>query len=236
MLKLVPQKRERLGDLLYGQILEQIVDGTLQEGSRLPSEHQMCQAFGVSRPTVREALMRLHADGVVTTRQGSGTFVQRRPSHHLTTLAKVADVAGLLRCMEVRIALEGSAASLAATRCSPEAMARITQALAALQAAFDDEKVPASADFEFHRAVAEASGNALFPELLDTLSDSIAGGMKLALGITSVGSKERSRRVVDEHQAIAEAIERRDPEAAGLAMRYHLHRARQRITDGQRDQ
>ena len=232
-LKLVPQKRERLGDVLYGQILEQIVNGTLLEGSRLPSEQQMCRAFGVSRPTVREALMRLHADGLVTTRQGSGTTIRRRPSIQLTALAKVADVAGLLRHMEVRIALEGSAAALAATRWTPEAMTRITQAFSELQTAFDGAKVPASADFKFHRAVANASGNALFPELLDALKDMIEGGMAVALSLTSAGSRERSRRVLDEHQAILDAIERRDSEAADLAMRYHLHRARQRMTDGQ---
>src|SRR5271168_1372099 len=97
-LRLVPRPRERLGDLLYGQILERIVSGALKEGDKLPSENQICQAFGVSRPTVREALMRLHADGLVTTRQGSGTFVQKRPSDHLTRLAKVSDIAGMLRC------------------------------------------------------------------------------------------------------------------------------------------
>ena len=59
--------------------------------------------------------------------------------------------------------------------------------------------------------------------------------MSLALGLTRAGSKERARRVYDEHEAVADAISRGDAEAAGLTMRYHLHRARQRVTDGQRD-
>ena len=87
--RLEPGQRERLGDQLYGQILEQIVSGALKEGDKLPSENKICQAFGVSRPTVRAALMRLNADGLVITRQGSGTFLQKRPSDHLTRLAKV---------------------------------------------------------------------------------------------------------------------------------------------------
>ena len=235
MLKLVPQRRERLGDQLYGQILEQIVAGTLKEGDKLPSESHMCRAFSVSRPTVREALMRLHADGLVTTRQGSGTFVQQRPSGRLTSLAKVADVAGMLRCMEVRIALEGQAARLAAERQTPEAMACIMRALARLQVAFDGERVPASADFEFHRAVAAASGNTLFPDLLDGLHETIQDAMTVALGLTSAGSKERARRVLEEHEDIAEAIGRGDAVAAELAMRHHLHRTRQRVTDRGRD-
>lgn len=234
-LKLVRRQRERLGDQLYGQILEQIVSGTLGEGDKLPSENQICRAFQVSRPTVREALMRLHADGLVTTRQGSGTFVQRRPSDHLTRLAKVSDIAGMLRCFEVRIALEGQAASLAAQRRTSKEMDRVSEALMALRASFEGDAVPARADFEFHRAVADASGNALFGDLLEMLNDTVQHAMAVALGITRAGSKERARRVVEEHEAIAEAIAREDAEGAGLAMRYHLHRARQRVTDGQRD-
>ena len=235
-LKLAPQRRERLADQLYGQILEQVVSGVLKEGDKLPSENQICQAFQVSRPTVREALMRLHADGLVTARQGSGTYVQKRPSDHLIRLAKISDIAGMLRCLEVRIALEGKAASLAAQRRTPGELERVSQALAALRTALEDGAVPARADFEFHRAVAEASGNALFADLLEMLSETIQGTMTVALGITRAGSKERAQRVIDEHEGIAEAIARGDAEAAGLAMRYHLHRSRQRVTDGQRDQ
>jgi GntR family transcriptional repressor for pyruvate dehydrogenase complex len=235
-LKLVRRQRERLGDQLYGQLLEQIVSGALKEGDKLPSENQICQAFQVSRPTVREALMRLHADGLVAARHGSGTFVRKRPSDHLTRLAKVSDVAGMLRCLEVRIGLESQAASLAAQRRTPEQMQRIAGALDALRASFEGEATPpARADFGFHHAVATASGNALFAELLLMLNDDIQSAMAVALGITRAGSKERARRVVEEHEAIAEAVERGDAESAGLAMRYHLHRSRQRVTDGQKD-
>ncbi|TPG49901.1 FadR family transcriptional regulator [Roseomonas nepalensis] len=234
-LKLVRRQRERLGDQLYGQILERIIAGELREGDKLPSENQICQAFSVSRPTVREALMRLHADGLVTTRQGSGTFVKKRPSDQLTRLVSVSDIAGMLRCLEVRIGLEGQAASLAAQRRSVPEMERILEALATLRASFTDEAVPALADYAFHRAVAKASGNAFFAELLEMLSGPIQGAMGVALGLTRAGSKERARRVIEEHEAIAEAIEAGDAEAAGLAMRYHLNRSRQRVTDGQRD-
>jgi DNA-binding FadR family transcriptional regulator len=234
-LRLVPGRRERLGDMLYGQILDQIVSGSLKEGDKLPSENQICQAFQVSRPTVRAALTRLHADGLVATRQGSGTFVQKRPSDHLMRLAKVSDVAGMLRCLEIRIALEGQAAALAAQRHTPEQLERIQETLDVLKADFERAGIPAQADFEFHRAVAEASGNELFADLLNVLNDAIQQAMTLALSLTRIGSKERARRVLDEHEAIVDAIARGDAEAAGLAMRYHLHRARQRVTDRQRD-
>lgn len=224
-----------MGDILYGQILEQIVSGALKEGDKLPSENKICQSSQVSRPTVREALMRLHADGLVTTRQGSGTFVQRRPSDNLTRLAKVSEIAGMLRCLEVRMALEGQAAALAAQRRTSNQMDRIHGSLTALQAAFESGTVLARTDFEFHLAVAAASGNTVFAEVLETLDATIQHAMTVALDLTRSGSKERARRVFEEHEAVAEAIARGDAEAAGLTMRYHLHRARQRVTDGQRD-
>ncbi|MBP0444810.1 FadR family transcriptional regulator [Roseomonas sp. SSH11] len=234
-MRLVPARKERLGDQLYGQILEQIVSGTYKEGDKLPSESQICQAFQVSRPTVREALMRLHADGLVATRQGSGTFVQKRPSGHLTRLAPVSDIAGILRCMEVRMALEDRAAGLAAERRSTADLDRILKALDSLRSSLEAGAVPVQADYDFHRAVAAASGNALFVEMLEALNETIHQSMTVALGITNTRSRERARRVIEEHEAIAEAIRRGDAEGASLSMRYHLHRARQRVTDGQRD-
>jgi DNA-binding FadR family transcriptional regulator len=63
-------KKERLGDRIYGQILQQIASGALRPGDRLPSENQICQTLNVSRPVVRQALMRLQADGLVITRKG----------------------------------------------------------------------------------------------------------------------------------------------------------------------
>ena len=234
-LGLRPYRTERLADQLYGQILQQIVAGTLKEGARLPSEQELCRAFGASRPTVREALARLQADGLVASRQGSGRVVLRRPPDRLTSLAEGADVAGMLRCLEVRIGLEGQAAGLAARRRGAADLDRIAAALRALQARFADGAAPAAADFAFHLAVAEASGNALFPEMLRTLGGTIRETMGVALRITQAGSQERARRVLDEHAAIAEAIARGDAEAADLAMRYHLHRSRQRVTDRQRD-
>lgn len=235
-LKLVPTRPERLADRLYGQILEQIVSGAIREGDKLPSELQICRAFSVSRPTVREALMRLQADGLVLTRQGAGTFVQRRPSDTLTRLANTSDIAGMLRSFEVRMPLEGQSAALAAERRTPDQLAAIEAALEQLRTEFEGAGVPARADFAFHRAVAAASGNELFSELLAMLQPIVEQSMSLALSLTRTGSRDRARRVVEEHETIVDAIRRADPEGAALAMRYHLHRSRQRVTDRQRDQ
>src|SRR3954451_23564183 len=106
-LKLPPRLRERLSDQVYGQILEQIVSGSIREGEKLPTEKEISLSFQVSRPVVREALMQLQADGLVVARQGSGTYVQHRPPQGLMRFVDAS--AGLLRCYEIRMALEGEA-------------------------------------------------------------------------------------------------------------------------------
>lgn len=125
---LVPGRRQLLSDQLYGQILDQIVSGRLKEGDRLPAEKEICEMFGVSRPVVRDALLQLRSDGVVKSRQGSGTYVQRRPVDRLKKFAKTADLAGFLRCLEVRMPLEATASRLAAERRTSSQLAKIEEA------------------------------------------------------------------------------------------------------------
>jgi len=226
---------ERLADQVYGQILEQIVSGAIREGEKLPTEKEISQSFRVSRPVVREALMQLQADGLVVARQGSGTYVQHRPPQGLMRFVDASAIAGLLRCYEIRLAFEGEAAALAANRHSPHQLHRIKAALDALRVAFDVRDLPNEADFAFHRAIAEASCNELFVHVLETIQNTTERSMMLALSITREGSQERAERVFDEHQRIYEAIALRDVEGATLAMRSHLIRARQRVTDHERD-
>lgn len=229
-LRLTPARREKLADILYGQILEQIAVGRLVEGDRLPSEAQISEAFGVSRPVVREALMRLQVDGIVYARRGSGSYVKQRPPQQLVRFAASADIAGLLRGFEARVALEPEVAGLAAERASEEHLAAIEAAFAALESAFHEGRSGRDEDFAFHRAVAEATGNELFPVLLDSMRDFVLGSMEVALRLTSVGSDERRARVIAEHRQIVDAIASKDRAGARLFMNYHLVQARSRLT------
>lgn len=235
-LTLVPDKKERLGDRLYGQILEQIASGALQPGDKLPSENELCRLFNVSRPVVRQALVRLQADGLVRTRKGLGTMVQNSPPEGLTRFSQPSDVAHMLRCLELRLAIEGEASAWAATRHTVPELRRIGRALELLEEQSAEGSITPSADFAFHQAVAAASGNILFEQVLLSLDDAIRRGMVIALGLTKERSPTRAQRVLDEHRAIYDAIARRDSQGAGLAMRYHLDRVRQRVTDRTRDQ
>lgn len=229
------QRRGRLGDQVYGRLLEEIVSGRYAVGDRLPGENDLAESFEVSRPVVREALNRLQADGLVTSRQGSGTFVARVPPRQIVKLAPGASIAAILRAFEVRIALEGQAARLAAERRSQSELAAIGEALEAMKQAMESGSSAKDADFAFHRSVAIASGNMTLVEILDGLSETVGTGMTVALSITRQGTQQRSARVIDEHVRIYEAIAASEPDSADLAMRYHIDQARKRLTDRKRD-
>lgn len=231
----VPQRRDRLADQVYGRLLEDVVSGRYAVGDRLPAETELAETFTVSRPVIREALMRLQADGLVTARQGSGTFVAKVPPRQIVKLAPRASVAGILRVFEVRIALEGQAARLAATRRSAAELAAIGKALQDMRAALEEGKSAMEADFAFHRHVAVASGNMTLVEILDSLAATVTSGMTVALGITRQGTRQRMARVIDEHVRIYDAIAASEPDSAELAMRYHIDQARKRLTDRDRD-
>ena len=228
-----PVRQTKLADQLYEQILEQIVSGRLAEDVRLPTEAELCRMFGVSRPVVREALTQLRADGLVVSRQGSGTFVSRRPPRDFMRLAPIGSVADLLRCYEVRIALEGETAALAAERRSLKELENIRQALTDLEFAVNSGAVGTEADLRFHAAVAAASGNAWFETLMHSLSRHIENAIKLARNLSLLKDSERLARVQSEHVAVFEAIERGDAEAAREAMRRHLGNSRTRILNEQ---
>ncbi|WP_105384396.1 FadR/GntR family transcriptional regulator [Neorhizobium alkalisoli] len=234
-LQLTPPRKERLADKLYGQILEQILKGSFKEGDRLPAENDICSAFSVSRPVVRQALIRLQADGLVYSRRGSGTFVRAVPPSAITRFVQPSNIAGYLKSFEVRFALEAAAASLAAERRSSQHLHNLNEANERLREKVLNGQSPSEEDFTFHREVAVASGNDLFVSLFEHLRGEISGSMGVALGLTKLGSDERRLAVLREHQQIVEAIRASNGEHAALYMRYHLLQARERITDAQRD-
>lgn len=229
-------QRVRLADQLYGQIFEQIAEGALNVGDKLPSEHEICDRFGVSRPVVREALLRLRADGLVTAHQGLGTFVSHQPAPRLKTFSDVQNVGAYLRAQEIRVALEGDAARLAAMRGTAEDLRRIAEAHVTFVQALERGHVSPEADLAFHASIAQATGNDYYLGVLESIHESISGFMRLSLSLTRTGSRQRAQRVADEHAAILEAIRKRDGERARITMQFHLGQARYRLIDREGDQ
>ncbi len=227
----------RLGDQLSHRMAELIQRGEFSEGSRLPAESELADRFGVSRPVIREALSRLRVMGVIVSRKGSGSYVQRRAeAPRGTTVATgfgpVNSLAEVRKCYEFRIGLEGEAAYYAAQNRTPEMLLTMREALDRMETATAHGMVGMSADLEFHLAVARASGNEFFETVMQSIRTPIEFAINLARSLTLKRPLEHLRIVQTEHVVMLDAIEARDRDAARLAMRTHIENACFRVFEG----
>ena len=222
----------RLSHHVYERIFELIVSGEYPEHSRLPSEAELSRRFGASRPVVREALARLRDDGMIASRQGSGSYVQRRPDAQVLRFVPVGSIADIQRCFEFRVDLEGAAAALAARRWEEEDLTEIRQALEDLEDCIRENRLGVEADARFHRAIAKATHNPFHFSVQRSLEPHITFGMNLARNLSLLRPTARLRVVQDEHVAIAGAIKARDPVTARHLMEQHVANARQRVFEG----
>ncbi len=217
---------------IYERLFELIVAGEFPVNARLPSETDLAQRFGASRPVVREALARLRDDGLIVSRQGSGSYVKRRPDQAVLQFVPVGSIADIQRCFEFRVGLEGAAAALAAVRREEDDLANIQAAFQELEDCIRTGQLGVDADEHFHRAIAEATHNQYHVSVQVSLQPHIAFGMTLTRNLSLRRAAERLRLVQDEHLAIMKAIERRDAKGARAAMETHIDNARRRMFEG----
>ncbi|MGD9740996.1 MAG: FadR/GntR family transcriptional regulator [Dongiaceae bacterium] len=224
-----PVRHVRLSDQVYEHVFRQIASGQLAIGGRLPTEAQLCDTFDVSRPVVRDALARLRADGLISSRQGSGSYVERRPDRDFLRFAPSGNIADLLRCFEFRIGFEGDSAFFAAERRTAEHLATIRRALDELAEANRNGALGQKADLAFHMAIAAASGNYFYVRTMQMVERYMEFGMRLARSISVIRGAERLDLVQREHMAIYDAIRIGDGQAARAAVQLHIASARARI-------
>lgn len=220
-----------LVDKVYGQLVQRIASGEYAPDQKLPGEHDLASLLNVSRPVLRDALGRLREDGLIYSRQGSGSFVHARAGHRPLGFARVETIADIQRCFEFRITMESDAAHFAAMRRNEAGLDKMTAALALLREATRKLRHREDADFAFHLAVSEAANNHYYSTSLNALKEHVAVGMKLH-GLSLVGAPSGLEQVYDEHSAIYEAIRDRNADAARAAMRQHLESSRDRLFEG----
>jgi GntR family transcriptional regulator, transcriptional repressor for pyruvate dehydrogenase complex len=209
---------------------DKILAGDLRPGHKLPSEAELIEEYAVSRTVVREAVTRLRAEGLVETFQGRGSFVLAMPEPTSFTVesAAIRTHHDVLDMIDFRLGIECEAAALAAARIERAGAESIQAALDAFVAAAPEDQV--ETDFGFHRAVAAASGNRFYLDLLDSLGPMMILLPRTRLGdaysLTDTGHVER---VLLEHDNVASAIVAGDPDIASAAMRVHLGNTRRRL-------
>ncbi|OYO00351.1 FadR/GntR family transcriptional regulator [Enemella evansiae] len=213
---------------IRGEILRVMTERRLKPGDRLPAERELAALLGVSRPSVREAIRLLQAEGRLDVRHGAGVFVTepetqqrlRRQLHPATDLDLLYDM---------REVLEVPAARWAAQRQRPE-LAAVRQAFDALDAYthsdFIDFDELQRLDITFHTRIVQASGNNLLEQTQSVIYDLILEGMRSTL---MVPGRLAASRV--EHAAILTALEAGDPDAAAAASYAHIQAARAAATE-----
>ena len=229
-----PAPAGRLSHRVYGSVVAWLADGALSVGDRLEAEARMAERFGVSRPVLREALARLRDEGVIVSRQGSGTFLVRLPSADpvVPMVAPLASVEDMQRCFEMRLSVEPDAAHHAATRRTDAHLAEIERASRALEAVNADVALGGDEDFAFHLAVAGASGNRFYHAIIEQIREHILQGILINRTLKMGRGEARVRKVVDDHATILDAIRDGRGDDAREAMRVHLTNAKARIFEG----
>ena len=217
-------RRTNLTETVITMLSAQIDGGTYAPGARLPTEQELCRQFGVSRTVIREAVASLRLGGRLYSRQGLGVFVSETDHGPEFSIDRTGDVRDALNVLELRLAVELEAVSLAAARRSPAALTDITRAFDKWnELSADDAAAAAAVDFEFHLAIARATNNPQFPRLLEALGKDITVDLRLKHAhAASTHPKTHNKRITKEHATILAAITQGDPKAARAAMRKHL--------------
>lgn len=219
-----------LADRVTEALMSKISSEEFPAGSQLPSEQAMAAGFGVSRTVIREAISRLKSEGLIDTRQGRGAFVR---TDHLDVPFRIDIDAGnplesLLHILELRLGLDSEIAYLAAERRKRDQMTAIRRALAEIDRASKSGQDAVAEDLKFHMCIAQATGNPLFPELIQFLGRFLYSATQVTRA-NEERLKELAEQTRIEHAAIANAIEQREAEAAAHAARMHMINAAQRI-------
>ncbi len=233
------ERKPKLSAHVAASLRAQILAGDIGVGQKLPTESQLTEAFGVSRTVVREAVANLAADGLVETRQGAGIFVCERPAMAFTSITQDIGmkISHALNVIEVRMGLEIESAGLAAQRRNAAQEAAIQEAFFEFDRLLSLGEATGRSDFMFHRAIAAATNNPFYVEVLDALGmRAIPCDITSPWGTDSLLTREYQVTLQREHLAILKAISAGDAEAARAAMRAHLTESQRRYHDRLADQ
>ncbi|MGN6318553.1 FadR/GntR family transcriptional regulator [Trinickia sp.] len=208
--------------------------------TRLPSERELAAQFGTSRATIREAIQRLAARGVLETRRGSGLFISAQQPARLSApwLQLLAENPPVREdTLEFRLMFECAAARFAAQRATPEELADLESILARMHQAVHrhDVEAEAQADAEFHAALAVASHNAMlshfYASVITLLREHITNNTYEASRMQAEANDLALRRL-EQHTAILRAIRTHRPDAASRAMHAHIAFVGNQFTQG----
>jgi GntR family transcriptional repressor for pyruvate dehydrogenase complex len=230
---LTPSDSKPLGDQVYEHMLLYISSPAIPAHARLPGEVEMASSLGVSRPILRQALIRLRAEGHLYARKGSGNFRSNPQDRvHRGTFGPLTSISDIRQFLEFRCALEGECAALAAGQRDSQNLKEIQTLAWRIENAFQNDADGIDEDVAFHQAIAKASGNRFFAMTLAAMAAQKRFGIQLTRQLSSRDAKTRKAEVNSEHQAIVQAVLQGQPTKARAAMTAHLRGGIRRLFDG----
>jgi len=222
---LEPIRPKKISEEIVNQIKQLISKGELKPGDRIPSERELATMLGVSRPSVREAIMVLEAMGFVESRQGGGTYVKALTEGSIMNpLAKLVEMRDpeLLRSLaEVRMGLESWSAYLAAQRATDADITEMRRIFKIMKKEAAKGGWSPDVDAEFHYAITAASHNSLQMHVLDSIHSLFHATIQVAL-MEFYQQEGHLQLLLGHHHDIMEAIAAHDPELARRKMVEHL--------------
>ena len=229
-MKFQPIKPKKVSSQIADQIRESILAGDFTPGDKLPPERELAEMFGVSRPSVREALNILSSSGLVMSSQGGGTvvlsLVDTGHSNSLSELIRTQQERAL-EVIEVRKCMESWTAFYAAQRALPEDFRRLEEILVGMERNLEGQVPSEDLDANLHIVIARATHNIVWLHLMQSIFDAMKEfqrGVWRAVYLTA----EDHDLLYKHHAAIVTAIRSRDAEAAREAMMTHLNFAEKR--------
>ncbi|MEN3382756.1 MAG: hypothetical protein V7608_2800 [Hyphomicrobiales bacterium] len=230
---------QRLYEQVAGQVTELVARGEFKPGDRLPPERDLAKALGVSRPTVREAMIALEIAGLVEVRVGAGTFVTDKASHNGAANGRLFEGVGSspLELIAARRTIEPEVAALAAQLATESELTAIAETIFMIAAA-QDTPAHRAADHQFHVRIGLASHNGILSAVVDECWAEMYSPMFERMGavtglIATRCSPQQRDQTVAEHGAVYQAIAARDPAAARSAMDTHLAGVERVLAEGE---
>ncbi len=211
--------RQSIGDQVFEQIKQQILDNEWKSGEKIPSENEMAALFGVSRITVRQALQKLAALGLIETRLGEGSFIKdATPGISMNQLIPMAYLNNnsLLQILEYRKIIEGNVAELAASKAGPDDLKKLEDAYLLMEKVKDDLVKFSDADLNFHLLLANMTKNTLIIQTFHIIHD------VLRRAFTEIVSKRGNSAGIYYHKLILEAVKKGNCTEAKRIMDEHM--------------
>lgn len=216
----------RLYQIVARQLMAAINEDRYPVGGRIPAERELAQEYGVSRPTIREAVIALEVQGLVEVRVGSGVYVLR------TTRERdiPADGIGAFELTEARLLFESESAALAATQMTDAQLDELDRLVALIAAENQRGVAGETPDRQFHLAIAQGTGNRGVLRTVEMLWNLRSTSPECAV-LFERARNSGSKPVVEEHAHIVAALRTRDPARARQAMRSHLQAVIEHLLD-----